>query len=184
MSKNFNKINTPLKNEPNCSIREPRAEDEDSFLIAMHNSQMLHQPWVSSPQTPQDFKNYIQRVQQSNQKSFFILNQTGNIAGVFNISEIVRGFFQSAYLGFFAVADFAGYGYMSAGLKLVLQSVFEGMALHRLEANIQPENSASIRLVNNNGFRKEGLSKRYLNVNGEWRDHERWAITYEDWKNS
>ena len=184
MNKHPERINRKLENEPQCSIREPLAEDEENFLIAMHNSQKLHQPWVSSPQTPQDFKNYIQRVQQSNQKSFLVLNQTGNIAGVFNISEIVRGFFQSAYLGFFAVADFAGCGYMSTGLKLVLQSVFEGMALHRLEANIQPENSASIRLVNNNGFRKEGLSKRYLNVNGEWRDHERWAITYEDWKNS
>ncbi|MDP3562446.1 MAG: GNAT family protein [Legionellaceae bacterium] len=176
--------NKPLVNEPNCSIREPSVEDENSFLTAMLNSQILHKPWVASPQTPQDFKNYIQRVQTSNQKSFLALNQTGNIAGVFNINEIVRGFFQNAYLGFFAVADFAGHGYMSAGLKLVLQNVFTDMALHRLEANIQPENSASIRLVKNNGFKKEGYSPRYLNVNGEWRDHERWAITYEDWKNS
>ena len=148
----------------------------------MQRSQVLHQPWVASPQTPEGFKNYIQRSQQSNQKSFLVLNQTGNIAGVFNISEIVRGFFQNAYLGFFAVSDYAGHGYMSAGLKLVLQNVFEDMALHRLEANIQPGNNPSINLVKNNGFRNEGYSPRYLNVNGEWRDHERWAITYEDWK--
>ncbi len=77
-----------------------------------------------------------------------------NITGVFNLSEIVRGYFQNAYLGFYAVADYAGKGYMSAGLKLVLQDAFENLKLHRLEANIQPGNIRSINLVKNNGFRK------------------------------
>lgn len=162
-------------------IREPRLEDKDAFIAAMQRSQNLHHPWVKSPKTPQEFSDYFQRYQQSNQKSFLVCDQLGSIAGVFNISEIVRGLFQNAYLGFYAVTDYDGQGYMSAGLKLVLQKVFKEMELHRLEANIQPDNICSISLVKNNGFRKEGYSPRYLKINDEWCDHERWAITYEDW---
>ncbi len=100
-------------------------------------------------------------------------DQHEHIVGVFNLSEIVRGFFQSAYLGFYAVADYAGQGYMSAGLKLVLKKIFEEMDLHRLEANIQPNNHRPIHLVQKNGFRKEGYSPRYLKINNEWCDHVR-----------
>jgi RimJ/RimL family protein N-acetyltransferase len=162
-------------------IREPKLEDEAAFLAAMRRSQSLHSPWVKSPQTPQEFSDYFQRYQQNNQKSFLVNDSLGNIVGVFNVSEIVRGFFKNAYLGFYVVADYAGQGYMGSGLKLVLQKVFQEIDLHRLEANIQPENIRSTNLVKNNGFRKEGYSPHYLNINNEWRDHERWAITYEDW---
>lgn len=162
-------------------IRDLRLEDKDAFIAAMQRSQNLHRPWVKSPQTPQEFEDYFQRYQQQNQKSFLVCDQLENIAGVFNVSEIVRGFFQNAYLGFYAVTDYDGQGYMSAGLKLLLKEVFKKMELHRLEANIQPENINSINLVKNNGFRKEGYSQRYLKIDGEWRDHERWAITHEDW---
>ena len=109
-----------------------------------------------------------------------ICDQSDNIVGVFNVSEIVRGLFQNAFLGFYGVADYAGKGYMSAGLKLVLEKVFKEMGLHRLEANIQPENTRSIQLVKKNGFRYEGFSPRYLKIDNEWRGHEHWAMTYED----
>ena len=169
------------KSQVICSIREPIAEDEGNFIVAMCRSQTLHYPWVASPKTSEEFKNYFQRSRQNNQKSFLVLNQSEDITGVFNINEIIRGFFQNAYLGFYAVTDYAGQGYMSAGLKLVLQYVFEEMALHRLEANIQPGNTPSINLVKNNRFRQEGYSPHYLKINNKWCDHERWAITYEDW---
>lgn len=166
----------------NIIIREPRLEDEDDFIAAMQRSQILHHPWVKSPKTSQEFGDYFQRYQQNNQKSFLVCDQSGNIAGIFNVSEIVRGFFQNAYLGFYVVAGYDGQGYMSAGLKLVLHNIFNGMELHRVEANIQPDNIHSINLVKNNGFRKEGYSPRYLKIDGQWCDHERWAITYEDWQ--
>ena len=178
---NDSKLNKTRLNKTMCSIREPILSDEDNFILAMQRSQALHHPWVVSPKTSEEFKNYYQRSQQNNQKSFLVLNQTEDITGVFNINEIIRGFFQNAYLGFYAVADYAGQGYMSVGLKLVLQHVFEEMGLHRLEANIQPGNTLSINLVKNNRFRKEGYSPNYLKINNKWCDHERWAITYEDW---
>jgi GrpB-like predicted nucleotidyltransferase (UPF0157 family)/RimJ/RimL family protein N-acetyltransferase len=162
-------------------ICDLKLEDETEFLAAMQRSQSLHHPWIKSPETPQEFRDYFQRFQQPNQKNFLVCDQSNSIVGVFNVSEIVRGLFQNAFLGFYGVADYAGKGYMSAGLKLVLEKVFKEMGLHRLEANIQPENTRSIQLVKKNGFRYEGFSPRYLKINGEWRGHEHWAMTAEDY---
>lgn len=72
---------------------------------------------------------------------------------------------------------------MTEGLRLVITYAFEKLHLHRLEANIQPKNIKSIALVKRCGFRKEGYSPRYLKIGGRWRDHERWTILSEDWKN-
>ena len=165
----------------NMIIREPTMEDKAAFILEMQSSQALHSPWIIAPKTEEEFEKYIQRSQQANQKSFLACNTFGNITGIFNISEIVQGMFQSAYLGFYSVENYAGQGYMSHGLKLVLKNIFEELKLHRIEANIQPENVRSINLVKANGFSKEGFSPRYLNINGVWCDHERWALTYEDW---
>jgi ribosomal-protein-alanine N-acetyltransferase len=103
------------------------------------------------------------------------------ILGVVNLNEIVRGSFQSAYLGYYAFRPHSGQGYMTEGLALVLRHAFEGLGLHRLEANIQPGNRHSRGLVRRLGFRKEGFSPRYLKIGGRWRDHERWAIVREAW---
>ena len=165
----------------NIYIRKPTIEDKTSFLATMQRSKEIHHPWVQAPTTPHQFDEFIQRYQQPNQQSFLVCTETENIVGIFNISEIIRGSFQNAYLGFYATSDFAGMGYMSAGLKLVLEKVFKELKLHRLEANIQPENTRSIQLVKRNGFRYEGFSPRYLKINEEWRGHEHWAMTLEDY---
>jgi len=105
----------------------------------------------------------------------------GAIVGVVNVSEIVRAALQSAYLGYYAFQPHVGQGYMTEGLALVLRHAFRRLGLHRLEANIQPRNLASRKLVRRLGFRKEGFSPRYLKIGGRWRDHERWAIVREVW---
>lgn len=69
---------------------------------------------------------------------------------------------------------------MRRGLASVVDGAFDVLRLHRFEANVQPEDAASIALVRSLGFRKEGFSPRYLHIDGEWRDHERWAITCEE----
>lgn len=159
-------------------IREPTLQDEAEFLDAMQKSKALHHPWVSAPLTPEEFHAYIKRSEQDNQKCFLVL-KNNQIAGVFNISEIVRGCFQNAFLGFYAVSGFENQGIMSTGLKLALTYCFEKLKLHRLEANIQPENKISAHLVKNNGFRYEGQSPNYLKIDGIWCTHDHYAMTYE-----
>ena len=118
----------------------------------------------------------------SHEGRFVVLRESGDLVGVINVSEIVRGPFRSAYLGYYAFAPHAGHGYMTEALTLALSWAFRGLRLHRVEANIQPGNQASRALVRGLGFRREGFSRRYLKVAGRWRDHERWALVAEDWR--
>jgi ribosomal-protein-alanine N-acetyltransferase len=104
------------------------------------------------------------------------------IVGAIEISQIVLGAFRSAYLGYQIGAAWRRQGYMTEGLALALTYGFRTIGLHRLEANIQPVNAASIALVRKLGFSREGYSPRYLKINGRWRDHERWAILAEAWR--
>src|SRR4029078_3183970 len=104
------------------------------------------------------------------------------LVGVFNVSEIVRGSFQSAYLGYYGFSPHDGAGYMRLGLNLVLETAFRKLRLHRIEANIQPDNVRSIALVRDAGFTREGFARQYIKVAGRWRDHERWAMLVDDWR--
>jgi ribosomal-protein-alanine N-acetyltransferase len=102
--------------------------------------------------------------------------------GAVSLNEIVRGSFQSAYLGYYAFEPHSGSGLMSQGVALELRRAFSQLRLHRVEANIEPDNTRSIALVQRLGFRLEGLSPRYLKTGGRWRDHERWALLREEWR--
>jgi len=103
-------------------------------------------------------------------------SDSDQIAGVINVTNIVLGFFRSAYLGYYVFAGHEGQGVMRDGLAAVSRQAFKSLKLHRLEANIQPGNLASLALVRSCGFTQEGYSPRYLKIGGRWRDHERWAL--------
>ncbi len=105
------------------------------------------------------------------------LKDRGDLVGMININGIVRGPYQRGVLGYAAFLPYAGQGYMSAGVALAVHHAFEGLGLNRLEADIQPGNTASLKLVQRLGFRREGLSPGFIKIAGEWCDHERWAIT-------
>lgn len=106
----------------------------------------------------------------------------GALVGALNLSEIIRGPLQQAFLGYYAFEPHAGQGYMREAISLLLRYAFTSLKLHRVEANIQPANGPSIALVRGAGFRNEGFSERYLKIAGRWRDHERWAINAEQWR--
>ena len=113
-------------------------------------SKRLHSPWLSAPATPDAFTAWLGRARGTRAQSFLVCLKDGEaIVGVFNLSEIVRGPFKSAYIGYWGHAAHAGEGYMSEGLGLLLRHAFRTLRLHRLEANIQPDNTASIALVRN-----------------------------------
>jgi [ribosomal protein S5]-alanine N-acetyltransferase len=158
----------------------PSARHRDEFLALMKESRAALHPWVAPPASRAQFSAYLRRARRRTERAFLVCRREDRaIAGVINVSQIFYGNFRSAYLGYYAGAPFMGEGYMREGLLLVLRHAFDTLGLHRLEANIQPANRASIRLVKRIGFRREGFSPRYLKILGHWRDHERWAITAE-----
>jgi [ribosomal protein S5]-alanine N-acetyltransferase len=164
-------------------LRPPTAADEDEFTASMRASRAHHRPWIYMPETAERYAAYLARVGDPRAAPFLACRvEDGAIVGFLNISEIVRGSFKSAFLGYGGVARFAGQGYMSEAMWLVLREAFVTLGLHRLEANIQPGNAASIKLAKRCGFELEGFSPRYLKVGGRWRDHERWAIREETWR--
>jgi [ribosomal protein S5]-alanine N-acetyltransferase len=148
-----------------------------AFAEAAARSKSLHRSWVHPPtdvagaralllqrQGPQDFGYLIHEL------------TSGRVAGFIEVTNIVRGSFQSAYLGFYMFKGFERRGYMTWALREIIRRSWRDLKLHRLEANIQPGNTASIGLVSKLGFVKEGYSPRYLKIGARWRDHERWAI--------
>ncbi|GAA5043617.1 ribosomal-protein-alanine N-acetyltransferase [Thermocatellispora tengchongensis] len=161
------------------TLRRLGDDDQDEFLRLVRLSAELHHPWMSLPATPAEFRDFLHRFTdpEAAQSLLVLVRETGAVAGMININGIVRGRFQSASLGYAAFAPTAGRGYMTEGLALVLRHAFERLRLHRLEAQIQPDNHASLKLVRRLGFRYEGVSPELLFIDGAWRDHERWAIT-------
>ncbi len=164
-------------------LRHPTPGDGSTFLAAVRRSRSMHRGWVSPPRTLRAYRDYLKRFSTDAHRGFLVVHKaTNRLVGVINVSNIIRGSFQSAFLGYYGFADFAGQGLMREGMELVLRQAFTRLKLHRLEANIQPQNRASIALVRACGFVREGYSRRYLKIAGRWRDHERWAILVEDWK--
>jgi ribosomal-protein-alanine N-acetyltransferase len=172
-------------------LRAPLASDAPRFLAAVKASRTLHGAWIQPPSTPARFAAFVHRYEAARQRDAASATHVGfvvcrreddAIVGVFNISEIVRGLFKSAYLGYYAFAPHAGAGYMTEGLELVLRVAFRRLRLHRLEANVQPDNRRSLALVRRAGFVREGYSRRYVRIAGRWRDHVRMALLVEDWR--
>jgi [ribosomal protein S5]-alanine N-acetyltransferase len=159
-----------------------RAADQSDFLAMTRASRSYHRPWAHPALDPTGFAELLSRAARSDVEAMLVRRIDDDaLVGVFVLSQIFRANFGSAYLGYYGSALQAGQGYMSEGLALTLDQAFGPLALHRVEANIQPENTASLRLVERAGFRREGYSPRYLKIAGRWRDHERWAILADEW---
>jgi ribosomal-protein-alanine N-acetyltransferase len=110
----------------------------------------------------------------------FAIQVDGQLAGQITVSNIVRGAFNSGSVGYWVDQRVAGRGVMPTALALVVDHCFGVVGMHRLEANIRPENVASRRVVDKLGFRAEGLQERMLAIDGAYRDHLGYAVTTED----
>ena len=102
-------------------------------------------------------------------------------AGAINLTNIQRGSFQNAYVGYWIDEALAGNGYMPESVVLICKFAFEDLNLHRLQIAIIPRNRNSRRVVEKLDLRSEGVAVRYLEINGVWEDHVRYAITAEEW---
>ena len=164
-------------------LRLPTPADEDAFLQAIRASRDLHVPWTFLPDTAEGFGAMLERnADPADELLLICLLQDGALVGVAHLSQIFLGDFRSAYLGYSAFVPHQGKGLMTEGLALVLRHAFGTIGLHRVEANVQPENARSIALVERLGFRREGFSPKFLRIGGEWRDHVRYAILAEEFE--
>ena len=161
-------------------IRPVDSSDMHELIGMNQRSQSYHRPWVAPFFDKTGFDTWFSRCQARTIVGLVVCkSDSDDIIGLININEIVRGAFQSGYLGYYGSIDHAGQGFMTEALRLAVKYAFEKLELHRLEANIQPENARSLALVRRVGFVQEGFSPKYLFVDGKWRDHERWAILNE-----
>ena len=168
-------------------LRPPRPSDQRTFIAQARQSRALHRRFVQPAETPSAFATYVRRYAPAEPNPRYlgflvVRSEDQALAGVINFSEIVRGAFESAYVGYFAFAPLEGRGYMGEGFALALDFAFRDFGLHRVEANVQPDNARSLGLVERLGFTREGYSRRYVKIAGRWRDHVRYAMLAEDWR--
>jgi ribosomal-protein-alanine N-acetyltransferase len=163
-------------------LRPPTLDDERALLQAARRSRRLHKPWVYAPRNRRQFLTYLDRISGDASVGYMVCRkEDAALVGVVNINNIIRMALQSASLGFYALEPHTGQGYMTEGVALSLRRAFIELRLHRVEANVQPGNERSLALLRRLGFVNEGFSPRFLKVGGRWRDHERWAMTREQW---
>ncbi len=113
---------------------------------------------------------------------FGVFTEAGDFAGEVNLSSVQRGPFQNAYVGYWIDEKHAGRGYTPEAVVVAARFAFEELGLHRLQVAIIPRNQASRRVVEKLALREEGVALRYLEINGVWEDHVRYAITAEEWE--
>ena len=162
-------------------IQAPQEGDKEAFLAAMRDSVGLHAPWVAAPKDHTAWRRYMKRLERDNEAGFLVKRiHDDAICGVVNLNVITYEALCSAYVSYYGVAGQVEKGYMKEGMLQVICHAFEQLGLHRLEANIQPGNLASIALAKSTGFEYEGFSPRFLKISGEWCDHERWAVLADE----
>ena len=158
-----------------------RRSDSAELVQANFDSHDNNKPWTKAFTTLDGFQDWL-GTQITGANVGFVVRDvaSGRIVGVTNLSQIILKGFQNAYLSYYGMAAFAGQGLMTDAVRKTVDHAFTGLGLHRLEANIQPANQRSIALVKRVGFRKEGVSPRYLKIDGVWCDHERWALLADE----
>jgi ribosomal-protein-alanine N-acetyltransferase len=164
-------------------LRRPAASDFEELVDRYRGSRELFRGFASTGFDRASLDEMIATADTDSKQLFLICRvEDDAVVGSITLSQIFRKAFQNAYLGYQLFGGFTGRGYMTEAVGLVLRFAFIDIRLHRVEANVQPENKRSIAVLKRNGFVKEGFSRRYLKIAGRWRDHERWAILREDWK--
>jgi [ribosomal protein S5]-alanine N-acetyltransferase len=178
-------------------LRALRQADRDEF-VRMHTVSREHfalwTPTGMMERAPEElFEENLQRAAEEAQSGAGVrlggfLRESGRLAGLFTLGQIFRGPFCSCYAGWRVSVDCVGQGLCTEGMRAVLDLAFApapgGLGLHRVQANVIPENVASVRVAEKLGLRREGLALRYLHIGGAWRDHVMFAMTVEEWGGS
>jgi len=170
------------------SLRIIRSKDAKSIeRLVLGNREWLR-PWEAT--NPHgaisfDFRSQIRallRQLESSEGIPFVIMYQGEIVGQLNVANILHGSVSSCVIGYWIAPEFAGLGITPTAVALAIDYLFNAVGLHRVEIDIRPENGASIRVVQKLGLRYEGLKKNYIHINGDWRDHYVFALTFEEVK--
>lgn len=158
-------------------------------VLAFYQRNRNHlEPWEPSREPNFYTLSYQEMLLEANLKEFirgrslrFWLRgkASGTLVGAVNLNQIMREPFQSCLLGYKMDAECTGQGLMTEAVSTIAAIAFDQCGLHRIEANVIPRNEASKRVLLKNGFSLEGLSYKYLRINGRWEDHERYALLNE-----
>lgn len=168
------------------SIRLVRPRDAKTLQTELvQNRSWLRQWEATSPDGPisLDMRSGVRRLLQQYRDGTgvpFVMEYDGEIAGQLNVWGIARGSLSSATIGYWVSERFAGKGITPTSVALATDVCFEDLRLHRMEICIRPENAKSLRVVQKLGFRYEGLRRRYIHIDGEWRDHYAFALVREE----
>ena len=158
-------------------VRRATRADAAELIAANRENVGYHAPWTTAFTDQAGFDAWFARGVTGAAVPLLARERpSGALVGTIVLSEIVLGAFRSAYLGYSGYAATGGRGLMTQALRAAVRFAFDELGLHRVEANIQPDNVRSIALARRAGFTKEGLSPGYLFIDGAWRDHERWAL--------
>ena len=168
------------------SIRLVRQRDARTLQNELLSNRSWLRPWeATSPDGPVSFdmRAGVRRLLQQHRDGNgvpYVMEYEGEIAGQLNVWGIARGSLSSATIGYWVSERFAGRGITPTSVALATDICFTDLHLHRMEICIRPENRASLRVVEKLGFRYEGLRRRYIHIDGDWRDHLCFALTRED----
>lgn len=168
------------------TIRPIRLRDARTLERELLDNRAWLRQWeASSPRgiASFDVRSSIRALQQNARAGGgvpFIVEWDGEMAGQLNVSNMTYGSLSSATIGYWVSQRFAGKGLTPTAVALATDHVFFELGLHRMEICIRPENTPSLRVVEKLGFRYEGLRRRYIHINGEWRDHFTFALVAEE----
>jgi [ribosomal protein S5]-alanine N-acetyltransferase len=161
-------------------VRPLTSDDGSAFVAVAEESFEFHRKWMKLPTDSDAFKRYLSGFEDENAYCFVVCD-ADSIVGFVSLTGIEREPYHRGRLGYGVFEQYAKMGYMSSGLEYVIRLAFEKLELHRLEADIQPENDPSRRLIKKMRFTCEGISRKFIRINDEWIDHERWALTFDEW---
>jgi [ribosomal protein S5]-alanine N-acetyltransferase len=169
----------PLRRRDAAEWSRLRVANED-WLSRWEPSNGLHWRARHTPAAYRAMRRVVARRARMGTSLPFALRVEGRLAGQVTLDNIVRGALRSGYLGYWIDRSVAGRGMASLAVALVCDHAFNQVGLHRVEADIRPENLPSQRLVERLAFQREGLLRRYLDIDGDWRDHISYALLAED----
>ncbi len=179
-------IPIPTLTDGSTTIRPIRLKDSRALERELAENRGWLRKWeATNPHGPMSFdvRSSIRALQQNARVGLglpFVIEYDGRLAGQLNVSSIAYGSLSTATIGYWVSEKFAGKGATPTAVALATDYCFYSVGLHRMEICIRPENQPSLRVVEKLGFRYEGLRRRYIHINGDWRDHFCFALTVDE----